>query len=142
MKYFFSIVFIILIFSGCYTKQPLKTQSVLVVLKTPDMKYSDMGFIKTFKDRCELEIYNFGQAILFLKVYENKICTSDLACTSAQSFNNEHFSKAYPSSFFYEVLQGKELSNMNGIEYTYTTDNGIYFKDSKNNILIKIKEQL
>lgn len=140
MKYILSSILCLLVFSACSTKEPLKTKSLLITIKTPNIKYSDMGFLKTYTNSNELEIYSFGRAIFYLKVYENRICTSPMACKSSQNFIKEYFHKNYPSTFLYEVLNQKELTNMDGFNYIYKKENEIYFKDKENSIFIQIKE--
>lgn len=142
MKYFLGIVFITLFFGGCATKQPIQIKSVMVTIKTPFMKYNDLGFIKHYDNYNELEIYSFGNALLYLKVYKDKVCTSDFKCKTSQSFINEYFNSSYPADFFYNILNKSKNLNIQGITYSYNTEDGIYFRDKQNDILIRIKEDL
>lgn len=88
------------------------------------MKFHDKGFIYKYKDYTQVQIFNFGVAILDMKIYENKICKSTFQCQDSKTFNKENLSSSYKSSFLKELFD-KE-------------DKEIIHKDSQNNILIKI----
>ena len=138
MKYLFGFLAIVLLFGGCTTKTPTKTQSALVTISTPSMKYNDLGFIKSYNDSVGLEIYSFGKALIDLRVYENKICSSTFKCMSSQQFVQEYIHPSYPKSFFNNIINFKELDDMNGISYQYEKENNLYYRDKENKILIKI----
>jgi len=87
------------------------------------MKFYDQGFITKYDDHIVLQIFNVGQIILNLKVYKDEVCKGTLQCMSSKEFNKIYFSKSYNDDFLYNLL----------------SKNKIYYKDKKNNILIKVK---
>ncbi len=87
------------------------------------MKFYDQGFITKYDDHIVLQIFNAGQIILNLKVYKDEVCKGTLQCMSSKEFNEIYFSKSYSDDFLYNLL----------------SKNKIYYKDKKNNILIKVK---
>lgn len=121
MKYTFIIIFSFFFIVGCATKQPIQNKSATILIKTPNMKFYDKGFITKYHNHIHLTIFNLGKVVLDLKVYENQICQGLFECISTQEFNKKYLHKDYEKKFLYEVLQ----------------QNNIYFKDKKNKILIK-----
>lgn len=88
------------------------------------MKFHDKGFIYKYKDYTQVQIFNFGVAILDMKIYEDKICKSSFQCQNSKVFNKENLNSSYKSNFLKELFD-KE-------------DKQIIHKDRDNGILIKI----
>lgn len=108
---------------GCSMKQPIKSQSATILLKTPTMKFYDKGFITKYEDNIHLQIFNAGQMVLNLKIYKDEVCQGTLQCMSSKEFNSLYFHTSYKDNFLYNLF----------------SQNKIYFKDRENNILIKVK---
>ncbi|QOG12209.1 hypothetical protein [Arcobacter sp. FWKO B] len=140
MRYLLVVAIFIMFFSGCAIKQPTKTQSVMVSIITPNMKYSDLGFIKYYPNSTGLEIYSFGKALLDLRIYENRVCSSTFECISSDEFVRKYIHPSYPNTFFNNILHFDDLENMGGIEYEYTKNGNLYYRDRINNILIRINK--
>lgn len=87
------------------------------------MKYHDNGFINYYDDYVHLQLLNLGTTVLDLQIYKNKICKSSLECLDSKEFNKKYINKNYKESFLYDLFLQKN----------------IYFKDTKNKILIKAK---
>tara|TARA_B110000046_G_C12998406_1_gene401077 strand:- start:25 stop:306 length:282 start_codon:yes stop_codon:yes gene_type:complete len=85
------------------------------------MKYNDNGFIFYYDDYIQLQLLNFGNLVLDLSIYKDKICTSTFECIDADEFNQKYIHESYKKSFLYDLFK-----NMN-----------IDYQDKKNNILIK-----
>ncbi|MGK0255626.1 MAG: hypothetical protein ACI81I_000226 [Arcobacteraceae bacterium] len=85
------------------------------------MKYNDNGFIFYYDDYIQLQLLNFGNPVLDLSIYEDKICTSTFKCIDADEFNQKYIHASYKKSFLYNLFK----------------KNNIYYEDKKNNILIK-----
>jgi len=119
------IVFIltIFLFTACATKQPIITSSYTILIKTPQMKFYDKGFISQYEDYIHLQIFQVGNVVLDLKIYKDTICQSTLECISSKEFNEKYLHKSYKDDFLYNLFSQKK----------------IYFKDTINNILIKVK---
>lgn len=122
MKYVY-LVFFVLLLGGCSVKKPIIAKSVTVILKTPTMKFYDKGFVTRYTDYIHLQVLNFGNVVLNLKIYENEICKSTFECVSSKEFNKQYLNENYSDNFMYNLFK-------NDI---------VRFKDKKNNILIKVK---
>ncbi len=125
MLFLKKIVFIltIFLFTACATKQPIITSSHTILIKTPQMKFYDKGFISQYEDYIHLQIFQVGNVVLDLKIYEDTVCQSTLKCISAKEFNEKYLHNSYKDDFLYNLFSQKK----------------IYFKDTINNILIKVK---
>jgi hypothetical protein len=151
---YISIAFV-LIFSACSIKNYEHTQSKIVTIKTKNLKFSDIGYIRNSSDDVELELFEAGNSAFKVSI-DTFICTND-GCMSKSSFNEEYLSENYPADILQNIILGKPIYNGKnlsrnafGYEQNILTQevnihyqvnaNQIYFKDSKNNILIKIKE--
>jgi len=113
----------ILLLTACATKQPIITSSHTILIKTPQMKFYDKGFISQYEDYIHLQIFQVGNVVLDLKIYEDTVCQSTLKCISAKEFNKKYLHNSYKDDFLYNLFSQKK----------------IYFKDTINNILIKVK---
>jgi len=149
------LIALVLVFSACSMKRYEHTQSKIVTIKTKNLKFSDIGYIRNSSDAVELELFEAGN-LAFKVSIDNFICTND-GCMSKSSFNEEYLSEYYPQDILQNIILGKPVfdaknvsRNDDGFEQNILTQevdihyqvdaNGIYFKDKKNNILIKIKE--
>ncbi|MEA2050519.1 MAG: hypothetical protein U9O56_07300 [Campylobacterota bacterium] len=117
------IICLLFIFTACSSKKPIYTNSSIVLFKAPQFKFYDKGFISKYNDHIHLQIFQVGQIALDLKVYKDEVCLSKIECLSSKQFNKEYLSSSYSDSFLYNLLSQEK----------------IYFKDKKNNILIKVK---
>ena len=128
MKFFKRIVLVVIsgiFLVACAIKEPLITSSHTILIKTPQMKFYDKGFISQYKDYIHLQIFQVGNVILDLKIYKDKICQSTIECMSAKEFNTKYLHNSYKDDFLYNLFSQKK----------------IYFKDTINNILIKVKDE-
>ena len=153
MKYF--LVVVVMLFSACSIKNYEHTSTKIVTIKSPKIKFSDIGYIRHTKDAIELELFVAGH--VFKRIHINRLICLDEGCMSKSSFNAEYLSAAYPSSLLQNIILGKKIydgqnslkqedgfiqriknSDVN-IKYIVNSKE-IYFKDRQNHILIKIKE--
>lgn len=88
------------------------------------MKFYDKGFIYKYKDFTQVQIFNAGNVVLDLKIYEDKICSSIFKCQDLEVFNKDNLSASYKKDFI------KELFDKNDKETIH--------RDNLNKILIKI----
>lgn len=160
MKKILLFISILLLFTtGCTQKLPMSEKSALIVIKTPTMRYADMGFISHYDGYTKLQIYGLGQPILSLDINKNTICMSLLECMSKSEFNRKMLSKNYPDNILESIFNGEAImggtsivQNSNGftqkiatnglydIEYSVTNKN-ISFNDKINKITIKVQQQ-
>jgi len=143
--------------SGCGTKYYEKPQPALIVLKSSQLKYADMGFIYRGKSRIKVEIYSAGQPAFTLTIGK-RICV-DSGCMSEREFYKKYIHADYPCGtlaaifskrpiFGGEGLYEKDGKNVQRIDEAgkfdiiYTFDStSARFKDRLNHILIKITER-
>lgn len=115
-------IFISLFLVACTIKQPVKSQSATVIFKTPLMKFYDKGFISKYDNHIHLQIFNVGQVVLDLTIYEDRICQSSLECLSSKEFNQTYLDESYEDRFLYELFSQSDVR----------------FKDKEKRILIKV----
>jgi len=152
MRYLF--FFLLLFFGGCSTKSFSHKESKIVVIKSPKIRFSDIGYIKHDGDAIELELYSTGVAIETISI-DRLVCVKK-GCMSKKAFNEQYLSKAYPDDTMANILMRKPIfggKNMqkqsNGfvqriktdvVNITYkVSDGNVYFKDRRNAILFKLK---
>ncbi len=162
MKVTFLALSSILFFTGCSTaflsvKKPVvKTvnKSETITMKTKKFAFSDSGFYKETPEKIIIQAYSSGVGVGELKFYkeEDTICVGKL-CNTKKWFNDNFLSRDYPRDLIVNVLSKKPifdgknlvktdngfLQKIGSIKYR-TSPNEIYFKDSANRIIIKLKD--
>ena len=145
----------ILIFSACSTKDYEHTQTKIVIIKSPLIKFADIGYIRNSGKDLSLELFMAGQRIQ--KIDINHLICVDEGCMSKSGFNQEYLYKGYPDDILqnillgYPILDSKNLQKRSsGFEQRITTKDMkivykvsskmIFFKDKQNKIIIKIKD--
>lgn len=148
---------ILLVLGGCGAKPFVKRDAATIIFKTPKIKFADAGYVRSNDDLVALELFTAGQAVGKFEI-ENLVCVDGEGCMRKSSFNAEYLSAFYPDTLMENVLRAKpiyEAQNLvntsDGFEQTIedenvaivykVTEEQIYFKDSKNRVLIKIKKQ-
>lgn len=121
---YLKLIFIIFVFAACSSRQVQISKSASILIKTPKVKFYDIGFINKFENYIQIQIYSVGNVILDLKLYKNQVCKSTFKCISNKQFNKEFFHESYENNFFKKLLERNEKR--------------IVFRDKKNRILIKI----
>lgn len=135
-----------------------KSTSYKVTMKTKKFAFSDTGFLVKYENSMHLNVLAMGKSVLDLKIKKNEddICVGSL-CNTKHGFNQSFLVGSYPDSFIENVLQRKPIFGAKHLTKTSTgfvqqiicdrygikyqvTNKGVYFKDRKNNILIKLKE--
>ena len=77
-----------ILFLGCFSHQPQRSNSVLFSFITPDFRISDAGFIHHYANESQIQIYSSGAVILNLKLAQN-ICINSV-CYNRQIFNTKY----------------------------------------------------
>lgn len=145
-----------LFFVGCAYKIPYASSTpYYVVIKNSSIAMADTGFIKRDKSRFNLQLFSASTPIFDLHV-DDDVCL-DYICLTQENFNKKFFGVKHYKGFVDELFNFKSIYNkknlkkiQNGFEQkfktdsydiTYRVENGnLYFKDTKNRILIKLKE--
>ena len=153
MKYLTALL--ILFFSACSIKNYEHSEAKIVTIKSPKIKFSDIGYVRHTDDAIELELFEAGH--VFQRIHINSmICVED-GCMAKRSFNKEYLNAAYPDDILQNVILGRpiyakenlvktnegfvqKIHNENvDIKYRVTAYER-FFKDRKNHIIIKIRD--
>jgi hypothetical protein len=145
--------------AGCAIKQQAQQKSTFITLKTPEIRYADMGFVSEYTDSLKVQIYSNAQPVVSLDIYKDRICMSLFECMNKSDFNNKVFHAQYPDDtleqiFFAKPIFGGEnlIKTSNGFtqninkpdQYSISyeiSDGKVEFRDKINQIIIKVKEQ-
>jgi len=153
MKYL--LISFIFIFTACSVKNYENTQTKIIIIKSPKIKFADIGYVRNSDKEIELELFMAGKVIKKITI-NHLICTND-GCMSKSEFNEDYLHFSYPDDILQNILLGREIYNGeekiktdNGfeqkiitrhVEITYRVNpHAIMFKDTKNNIIFKIKD--
>lgn len=147
----------ILVMGGCSSKHYTFSEPKLIVLKTPKLKFADMGYLRREGDAVEVELFTAGVAVEKISI-DQKVCVSS-GCMSEEAFVKEYLYPDYPSDTMRQVLLGKDIFGgkgkselCNGTLYQYIRNeemdivyrrkpSEIYFKDRLNGLMIKIADE-
>ena len=155
MKYIF--LSFLIFFSACSTKEYKHNLAKIIIIKSPKIKFSDLGYIRYSGNEVELELFMAGKVIQNISI-NHLICVSS-GCMSKSSFNKNYLYTNYPDNLLKNILMGnkiyngKNVKNINSgftqhietsnVDINYkVTNNYVFFKDKKNHIIFKIKNQL
>ncbi|MBL4730945.1 MAG: hypothetical protein JKY28_06250 [Sulfurimonas sp.] len=153
MKYL--VLIFVVFFSGCSIKNYETTKTKIIIIKSPKIKFADIGYIRNTNEAIELELFIAGSPVE--KITINHLVCIGAGCMSKDSFNEEYLSPFYPSELLQNILLGQAIykgihlvKDKFGFEQTIRTQNvdikytvdskTILFKDRKNKILFKIKD--
>ncbi len=153
MKYLLLVC--VLIFSGCTIKNYDITQTKIIIIKSPKLKFADIGYVRNSDKSIELELFVAGKAVEKITI-NHLICTSE-GCMSKQGFNKDYLNASYPDDILQNIILGHKiydgknlLKTQNGFEQHIQTrhvdiiyrvnPHAIYFKDRKNKIILKFKD--
>lgn len=153
MKYL--LIAFALLFSACSIKNYEITQTKIFIIKSPKLKFADLGYLRNSQKSIELELFTAGKAIEKITI-NHLICMSE-GCMTKSSFNKDYLNESYPSEILQNILLGRPIYNgknrvqtQDGFEQTIedenvnityrVSSNVIYFKDKKNKIIFKIKD--
>lgn len=112
---FLSIMLII----GCTGKQLIKKEnqeSAFIIIKTPTMRYADMGFIYKKSDLVKVEIYALGQPLMNLDINSMNVCLSTFKCMEKKDFNTKMLSSTYPDTILENIFRAKPIFNKKNLE--------------------------
>ncbi len=153
MKYLF-LVFVLL-FSACSVKNYEHTKTKIIIIKSPKLKFADVGYIRNSGKSIELELFIAGKAIEKFRI-NHLVCVRD-GCMSKSGFNEQYLHASYPDNILQNILLGEVIYNgknrvqnkegfsqkirTQDVDISYRVNSReIFFKDRKNNILFKIKD--
>ncbi len=143
-----------LFFTACSIKNYTHTQTKIIMIKSPKLKFADLGFVRNSDKNIELELFIAGKSIQKISI-NHLICVDD-GCMSKGGFNKEYLNENYPHDILQNILLGKSIydakgmiKTLDGFEQKITnshvqiiykvTQNSIEFKDKQNRIIFIIK---
>jgi len=151
---------ILSLFSACVGIKPKKEESAFIVLKTPTIRYADMGFITASPTAVKVEIYGAGQPLMQLEIGGLNICMSKFKCMDKINFNERVLNGAYDKDLLENIFRAEPIFKSENIKrekdgsfYQKLTKEGVYdisyrvsqkervFRDKLNKILIKVRKQ-
>ena len=155
MQKFFILWASLILLVGCAPMQYKINESRLIIIKSPKLKYADLGYIRRNSDEVRVDLFVAGQAVESIEV-DGLVCVNE-GCLTKSGFNEEYLHPAYPDDLLKNVLLARPIFEKASIEETaegfiqnlkspeyniiYKVLNGnIYFKDKKNRFLIKISK--
>ena len=109
----------ILLLGGCAGKEliPEKNQeSAFIIIKTPTMRYADMGFLYKKTDLVKVEIYSMGQPLLTLDINGMNVCMSTFKCMSKEDFNKKMLHDSYPPTLLEHIFKAQPIFEKEGYE--------------------------
>jgi len=147
--------FIIFIFTGCSLKNYEHSEAKVIIIKSPKIKFADVGYIRHTDKNIGLELFSAGHLIQKIEI-NHLICLNN-GCMTKSGFNEDYLYYEYPSDIMQNIILGQPIYNSKRLEKTkngfsqiirdggvrikyIVTNSSIYFKDKKNKILIKIKD--
>ena len=139
---------------GCVKNEPpQRSQTFQVTIFSPLIKINDVGFLHSYKNGLNLQIYSSGVNTANINI-RDKICINS-ACFNKTEFNEKFFLAPHYESLFEEILQKEKIYDGKGLintECGFSQDlssyfikyevcnNYVKFIDSKNKIRVIIKE--
>ena len=128
-------------------------ESKIIVIKSPQIKYADLGYIRGHGNALKIELYEMGNVVKSIEI-NNFICVDD-GCMLKSVFNKKYLNGSYPADILENVIlghaiyDGKNLRKLydgyvqnikdKDVDITYeVTSQGIRFRDNQNGILVKI----
>ena len=144
-----------LLFSACSIKDYEHTQTKIITIKSPKIKFSDAGYLRNSEKSIELELFMAGKSIEKIAI-NHLICVSD-GCMSKSGFNKDYLNSAYPDDTLQNILLSRAIydgANMSrtadgftqnikdeDVDISYRVESeGVFFKDRKNGIIFNVKD--
>lgn len=149
------LISLLLFLSACSIKTYEQTQPKILIIKSPQIKFADLAYIRNTGQALELELFVAGKSIK--KIAINHLICVDEGCMSKASFNEAYLNAAYPSDILQNILlsqaiyDGKNrVQTANGFSQKIQTEDvdisyrvtatKTFFKDKTKHIIIKIKD--
>ena len=139
----------LIIFAGCSTRDYSIKSLYIVTIKSPELKYSDLGTISKSGEDVAIELFAFGNKILDLKL--EKLITINGNILPPSIFYSKYLKTDYPDETIKQIFLGQPIFNSKNLKkddggFEQRIDEFIFYKvssqetlfrDSKKNITIK-----
>lgn len=145
-----------LLLGGCAAQHYTQSEPKIITFKTPKLRFSDTGYIRTGGEAVEVELFAAGMAVEKITI-DKEVCVS-AGCMSEEKFVRENLYPDYPRDTMRNILLGRDIFAGEGkeemcdgrllqfirndeMDIIYRRGRGeIYFKDRLNGIIIKIAD--
>jgi hypothetical protein len=146
-------ILVLFLAGGCAAPTYQKSEARIVVIRSPLLRFADLGYIRHTQNALQIQLFEAGQLVKSIDV-NNFVCV-DSGCLTKSMFNARYLSANYPDDILQNVFLGlpiyggKNLQRVRGgfvqkihtlhVEITYRVINGvIFFRDRKSGILLKV----
>ncbi len=146
---------LVLLLSACSIKNYEHTKTKIIIIKSPKLKFADVGYIRNSGKSVELELFVAGKAVEKFQI-NHLVCVRS-GCMSKSGFNEEYLNSSYPDDILQNIVLGKAIYGgknkvqtkegfsqkikTKDVDISYHVDaHEIFFKDRRNKILFKIKD--
>ena len=140
---------------GCAPKTYEINESCFILIKSPLLKYADLGYIRSNKAELRADLFVAGNLIQSIEI-STLVCVNE-GCLTKSAFNKDYLHESYPNDLLLNVLLGRPIFEkaslqVNSLGFTqalkskdynivYKVENkDIFFKDTKNKLKIKISK--
>ncbi len=146
-----------LLMGGCAAKHDYGVgESKLITIKSPKLKFSDMGYVRSDGNAVEVELFAAGMAVEKI-AFDGEVCTRS-GCMSEEKFVRDYLYSAYPRDTMRNILLGRDIFAGEGkeemcdgrlfqfirnddMDIIYRRGGGeIYFRDRLNSLIVKITD--
>ena len=114
MKY--TLLIFMLIFSSCSVKNYEKTESKIIIIKSPKIKFADLGYIRNSDKKIDLEFFIAGKVVEKISI-NHLICVKD-GCMSKSGFNEDYLHFSYPDDTLQNILLARAIYDNKNIQKT------------------------
>lgn len=118
---------IALFWGGCSTKHYTISEPKMIVLKTPKIKYADMGYLRYEGDAVEVELFAAGVSVEKISI-DKEVCVS-AGCMDEEKFVHEYLNPFYPKNTLRRILQNEPIFEGDGISESC---GGVVFQNIRN----------
>lgn len=146
---------LILFLSACSIKNYNHTQTKIIIIKSPKIRFGDIGYLRNSSKAVELEMFEAGKVIGTITI--NHLVCINSVCMTKSKFNKDYLNIHYPDDILQNILLANKIYNAQNIIQTKNgfeqkidnkyvqiiykvTPRIIYFKDKLNKIILKIKD--
>lgn len=152
-----SIFFILLfVLSGCSLKQKVNhSKGVFFTIKTPNLKYSDSGFVRKIEDKINIELFSAGIPVLSIYI-DKKICLNRI-CYNKSQFNSQFLGDMHYNNILEDIVLFQPIYNNKNLKHQQNgftqslhvkkreifykvTQKSVTFRDKEKKVLIKIRK--
>lgn len=155
MQIFFTLWASLFFLSGCAPKTYKKNVSRFILIKSPLLKYADLGYIRSNDDEVRADLFVVGNLVQSIEI-DTLICVNE-GCLTKSAFNADYLNASYPDNLLLNVLLGRPIFDKASLQKTsrgfiqeltsseynivYKVEGGdISFKDKQNRLKIKISK--